>query len=134
MFAFGIPGRLTVTGYTDADRDQIEAQMGKTIADLKVEVNAFFEYWLLATPRSLRDEIPGFEPVSTREDAEAELRRDQGHGRQPAQRQGDHHRPMDAISARRYGATLRQLQARHAQRRVHDQLAVPRQGGANQLP
>jgi hypothetical protein len=35
--------------------------MGKTISDLKVEVNAFFEYWLLATPRSLRDQIPGFE-------------------------------------------------------------------------
>ena len=47
MFAFGIPGRLTVTSYTDADRDQIEAQMGKTISDLKVEVNTFFEYWLL---------------------------------------------------------------------------------------
>jgi hypothetical protein len=102
LFAFGIPGRLTVTGYTDADRDQIEAQMGKTIADLKVEVNAFFEYWLLATPRSLRDEIPGFEPVSTREDAEAELE-------EIKVMVGNLHsdkeiasRPMDAISARQY--------------------------------
>jgi hypothetical protein len=102
LFAFGIPGRLTVTGYTDADRDQIEAQMGKTIADLKVEVNAFLEYWLLATPRSLRDEIPGFEPVSTREDAEAELE-------EIKVMVGNLHsdkeiasRPMDAISARQY--------------------------------
>ena len=102
LFAFGIPGRLTVTGYTDADRDQIEAQMGKTIVDLKVEVNAFFEYWLLATPRSLRDQIPGFEPVSTREDAEAELE-------EIKVMVGNLHsdkeiasRPMDAISARQY--------------------------------
>jgi hypothetical protein len=89
LFAFGISGRLTVTGYTDADRDQIEAQMGKTIADLKVKVNAFFEYWLPATPRSLRDEIPGFEPVTTREDAEAEqpwLRRTSGMRKVPARR------------------------------------------------
>jgi hypothetical protein len=62
LFAFGIPGHLTVTGYTDADRDQIEAQMGKTISDLEVEVNAFFEYWLPATPRSLRDRIPASSP------------------------------------------------------------------------
>jgi cation diffusion facilitator family transporter len=79
-----------------------EAQMGKTIADLKVAVNAFFEYWLLATPRSLRDEIPGFEPVSTREDAEAELE-------EIKVMVGNLHsdkeiasRPMDAISARQY--------------------------------
>jgi hypothetical protein len=36
--------------------------MGKTIADLELEANALFEFWLLATPRSLRDRIPGFEP------------------------------------------------------------------------
>jgi hypothetical protein len=47
--------------------------MGKTITDLKVEVNAYFGYWLLATPRSLRNRIPGFEPVSTRKDAESKL-------------------------------------------------------------
>lgn len=102
LFAFGIPGRPTVTGYTDADRDQIEAQMGKTIRDLQVEVNAFFEYWLLATPRSLRDEIPGFEPVPTRQAAEAELE-------EIKVMVGNLHsdkeiasRPMDAISARQY--------------------------------
>jgi hypothetical protein len=72
-FAFGTPGRVKATGFTDAERDRIEAQMGKTIADLELEANALFEYWLLSTPRSLRDKIPGFEPVSTRQDAAAEL-------------------------------------------------------------
>ena len=102
LFAFGIPGHLAVTGYTDADRDQVEAQMGKTISDLELEVNAFFEYWLLATPRSLRDRIPGFEPVSTRKDAEAELE-------EIKVMVGNLHSdkeiaslPMDAISARQY--------------------------------
>jgi cation diffusion facilitator family transporter len=75
-----------------------EAQMGKTIADLKVAVNAFFEYWLLATPRSLRDEIPGFEPVSTREDAEAELEEIKVMVRQPAQRQGGNREDIEALS------------------------------------
>jgi hypothetical protein len=72
-FAFGIPGRVKATGFTDAERDRIEKQMGKTIVDLELEANALFEYWLLSTPRSLRDRIPGFEPVSTRQDAAAEL-------------------------------------------------------------
>jgi hypothetical protein len=49
-FAFGTPGRLKASGYTDAERDRIEAQMGKTIADLELEANARFEYWMLATP------------------------------------------------------------------------------------
>ena len=72
-FAFGIRGRVKASGFTDAERERIEAQMGKTIADLELEANAQFEFWLLATPRSLRDRIPGFEPVSTRADAAAEL-------------------------------------------------------------
>ena len=102
MFAFGIPGRLTVTGYTDANRDQIEAQMGKSISDLQLEVNAFFEYWLLATPRSLRDEIPGFEPVSTRQDAEAELEEIKVMVGNLHSDKEIANRPMDAISARQY--------------------------------
>ena len=72
-FAFGVPGRVKATGFTDAERERIEAQMGKTIADLELEVNAQFEYRLLATPRSLRNRIPGFEPAATRTDAAAEL-------------------------------------------------------------
>ena len=101
-FAFGVPGHLTATGFTDAERDRIEAQMGKTIADLEVEVNAYFEYWLLATPRSLRNRIPGFEPVSTRKDAEAELDEIKVmvanlHGSKEIAS-----RPMDAIAARQY--------------------------------
>jgi hypothetical protein len=72
-FAFGMPGRVKATGFTDAERERIEAQMGKTVADLELEVNAQFEYWLLATPRSLRNRIPGLEPVATRTDAAAEL-------------------------------------------------------------
>jgi hypothetical protein len=72
-FAFGIPGRVKVTGFTDVERKRIEARLGKSITDLELEVNAQFEYWLLATPRSLRERIPGFEPVVTREAAAAEL-------------------------------------------------------------
>ena len=72
-FAFGIPGRVKATGFTDAERDRIEAQKGKTIADLELEANAQFEYWLLSTPRSLRERVPGFEPIFTRQDATAEL-------------------------------------------------------------
>jgi hypothetical protein len=36
--------------------------MGKTISDLKVEVNAFFEYWLLATPRHYATRFPASSP------------------------------------------------------------------------
>jgi hypothetical protein len=33
-FAFGVPGHITATGFTDAERGRIEVRMGKTIADL----------------------------------------------------------------------------------------------------
>lgn len=99
-FAFGTPGHVTATGFTDAERDRIEARVGKTIADLELEANALFEYWLLATPRSLRDRIPGFEPVSTRQDAAAELAEiqimvDNLHSDKEIAT-----RPMDAVAAR----------------------------------
>ena len=99
-FAFGTPGRVKATGFTAAERDRIETQMGKTIADLELQANALFEYWLLATPRSLRDRIPGFEPVLTRQDAAAELAEiqvmvDSLHsGKEIATR------PMDGVAAR----------------------------------
>ena len=99
-FAFGTPGRVKTTGFTAAERDRIETQMGKTIADLELQASALFEYWLLATPRSLRDRIPGFEPVPTRQDAAAELAEiqvmvDSLHsGKEIATR------PMDGVAAR----------------------------------
>jgi DNA-binding GntR family transcriptional regulator len=44
----GVPQPLAsavqATGFTDAERDRIEAQMGKAIADLELEANALFEY------------------------------------------------------------------------------------------
>lgn len=91
---------MKATGFTAAERDRIETQMGKTIADLELQANALFEYWLLATPRSLRDRIPGFEPVLTRQDAAAELAEiqvmvDSLHsGKEIATR------PMDGVAAR----------------------------------
>jgi hypothetical protein len=99
-FAFGTPGRLKATGYTEAERERIEAQMGKTIADLELEANALFEYWVLATPRSLRDTVSGFEPVLTRQDAAAELAEiqimvDNLHSDKEIST-----RPMDAVAAR----------------------------------
>ena len=134
MFAFGIPGRPTVTGYTDANRDQIEAQMGKTISDLQVEVNASFEYWLLATPRSLRDQIPGFEPVSTRQDAEAELE-------EIKIMVGNLHsdkeiasRPMDGISARQYIATSSTTSSAACSAPASRPDGRSGQGGPNRLP
>jgi hypothetical protein len=99
-FAFGTPGRVKATGFADAERDRIEAQMGKTIADIELEANALFEYRLLATARSLPNRIPGFEPVSTRKDAAAELAEIQvmvdnlQSGKEIATR------PMDAVAAR----------------------------------
>ena len=99
-FAFGTLGRVKATGFTDSERDRIEAHMGKTIADLELEANALFEYWLLSTPRSLRDRIPGFEPVPTRQDASAELAEiqimvDNLHSDKEIAT-----RPMDAVAAR----------------------------------
>jgi hypothetical protein len=99
-FAFGTPGRLKATGYTDAERDRIEAQMGKTIADLELEANARFEYWMLATPRSLRDTIPGFEPVLTREAAATELAEIQVMVDNLHSDKEIATRPMDAVAAR----------------------------------
>jgi hypothetical protein len=99
-FAFGTPGRVKATGFTDAERDRIEAQMGKTIADLELEANALFEYWLLATPRSLRDRIPGFEPVPTRQDAAAELAEIQIMVSNLHSDKEIANRPMDAVAAR----------------------------------
>ena len=99
-FAFGIPGRVKATGFTAAERDRIEAQMGKTIADLELAANTLLEYWLLATPRSLRDRIPGFEPFWTRQAAAAELAEiqimvDTLHGGKEIAT-----RPMDGVTAR----------------------------------
>jgi len=99
-FAFGVPGRVKATGFTDAERDRIEAQMGKTIADLELEANALFEYWLLSTPRSLRDRIPGFEPVSTRQDAAAELKEIQVMVDSLHSDKEIATRPMDGVAAR----------------------------------
>jgi len=102
LFAFGIPGHLTVTGYTDADRDQIEAQMARPSVTSKSRSTPSSSTGSWQPPRSLRDRIPGFEPVSTREDAEAELE-------EIKVMVGNLHsdkeiasRPMDAISARQY--------------------------------
>ncbi|MDT5082317.1 MAG: hypothetical protein QOJ80_6954 [Mycobacterium sp.] len=67
-FAFGL-GRLKADVVTGADHARIEAQIGRTLA----EATELVEYCVLLTPRSLRDTIPGFEPVSTRQDAAAEL-------------------------------------------------------------
>ena len=44
VHAFGIPGRVKATGFTDSERARIETQLGKSIADLELEVNAEFEY------------------------------------------------------------------------------------------
>jgi hypothetical protein len=72
-FAFGTPGRVKATGLTEERRSEIETRMGRTIADMELEANARFEYEVLATPRSLRDSIPGFEPIPSRQAATTEL-------------------------------------------------------------
>ncbi len=105
-FAFDTPGHVTASGFTNSERDRIEAQMGKTIADLELAANALFEYWLLATPRFLRNRIPRFEPVSTRQEAAAELAEIQvmvdtlHSGKEIATR------PMDGVAARQLGRDI----------------------------
>jgi hypothetical protein len=66
-FAFGVgPLRAVVP---EGRRAEVEAQIGMTIPDAE----ALAEYNVLATPRSLRGRIPGFDPNGWRREADAEL-------------------------------------------------------------
>lgn len=107
--------------------------MGKTIADLELEVNAQFEYWLLATPRSLRDRIPGFEPVATRTDTAAELAEIQVMVDTLHSAKEIATRPMDGVAAA-VPRHLRQLHAGAEERWVRQRQPDAHQRGADRLP
>lgn len=71
-FAFGTPGQLKAEVLAD-QQAAIEAKLGMTIEDAETRANALFEYYLLTTPRSLRNRIANFDPNQARRQADAEL-------------------------------------------------------------
>lgn len=66
-FAFGT-GRLKAAAPPEKQAD-IEAKVGMSLADAEAQL----EYYILATPGSLRGKIPGFDPNGWRREADAEL-------------------------------------------------------------
>lgn len=76
-FVFTGKGRLAgkVTGGTEEDLRELEAKLGKPIAQWEAEINVFTEYHLLKQPEmALRDQIPGYDPYAARALADEELK------------------------------------------------------------
>jgi hypothetical protein len=70
----GDPKRFLVTGGSDQTRARLEAQLGRSIADLEDEMNAAAEYELLKQPpKDYWDRIPGYDPYAARRVADKEL-------------------------------------------------------------
>jgi hypothetical protein len=68
-------GRSRVTGGSEEDRRELEAKLGKPIAQWEAEVNAFMEYELLKQPEAgIREQIPGYDPYAARRLADEELK------------------------------------------------------------
>ncbi len=74
-FAFtGIEKVLGLTGVTDEARRELEAKLGKPLAEWEAEVMLFTEYELLKQPSAgYRDRIPGYDPYAARRLADEEL-------------------------------------------------------------
>lgn len=102
-FAFGMgPLRAVVPA---GRRAKIEARLGMTIP----HAEALLEYDVLATPRSLRDRVPDFDPNGWRREADAELAALRGmldnvHG-EGTSISG---RPADAIYVHQIGGDIRE--------------------------
>jgi hypothetical protein len=63
-----------VTGGTEEDRRELEAKLGKPIAEWEAEINALTEYMLIRQPKKdIWDEIPGYDPYAARRVADREL-------------------------------------------------------------
>ena len=66
--------RFHVTGSSDEAREQLEAQLGRSIAELEDEINAVAEYELLKQPpKDYWDQIPDYDPYAARRVADREL-------------------------------------------------------------
>lgn len=74
-FAFsGIEKVLGLTGGTDEGRREVEARVGKPLAQWEAEVILFSEYELLKQPSAgYRNRIPGYDPYAARRTADEEL-------------------------------------------------------------
>lgn len=102
-FAFGVGPLKAVV--PEGRRAEVEAEIGMTIQDAE----ALVEYNVLATPRSLRGRIPGFDPNRWRREADAELAAlkimlDNVH----AEGTSISGRPEDAVYARQIGGDIRE--------------------------
>lgn len=81
-FGYGVYFALTgeekgfrLTGGSEEDRRELEAKLGKSVAQWEAEVNAFAEYELLKQPSTgLRSQIPGYDPYAARRAADEELK------------------------------------------------------------
>jgi hypothetical protein len=63
-----------LTGGTEKDLRDLEAKLGKSVAQWEAEVKTFAEYELLKQPSpGLRDQIPGYDPYAARRIADEEL-------------------------------------------------------------
>jgi hypothetical protein len=109
-FGFGVSFALTgklegfrITGGTDKNRKDWEANLGCPIADLEKEINSFAEYEMLKQPpKDSWARIPGYNPYAARGVADRELKSFNvmlNTLRTDANVRG---RPLDAICARQF--------------------------------
>jgi hypothetical protein len=99
FFAFGTPGRHRLV-FDEKDRPMIEARLGSSVEQFEQRANAFLEYQMLATPQSLRDQVEGFDPTTTRKLADVQLASmgvmiDNLHGQSEMAK-----RPLEIVTAR----------------------------------
>jgi hypothetical protein len=65
---------FSLVGGSEETRRELEAKLGKSIAQLEAEANIVAEYQLLKQPETgIRDQIPGYDPYAARRIADQEL-------------------------------------------------------------
>lgn len=92
-----------LTGGSDEARKKLEAQLGRSIAELEDEINAVAEYELLKQPpKAYWDQIPDYDPYATRRVADKELESFKVMVRTLRTDDDVKTRPLDAICARQF--------------------------------
>jgi hypothetical protein len=92
-----------LTGGSDDDRRNLEAQLGRSIAEWEAEINAVAEYELLKQPSAgYRDQIPNYDPYAARRMADEELKNFNVMLNTLRTNPGVASRPLDAICARQF--------------------------------
>jgi hypothetical protein len=103
---FALKGELKgyrLKGGSDESRRELEAQLGRSIAQLEDEVNAVAEYELLRQPpKAYWDQIPDYDPYAARREADKELASFNVMLNTLRTKPDIQARPLDAICARQF--------------------------------